>query len=92
MAEKSRLDTPQRMKRSPQRRTQQIRRTTSHFSIKDVGSPLLDGWVAQLTPEGLGCVSHTEKLLRQRIHVAYLAREILEPVRLVGEQSLLLVI
>lgn len=48
--------------------------------------------MVQLTPEALGCAPHTEKLLRQRIHVAYPASEILEAVRLVGEQSLLLVI
>lgn len=71
MVEKRRFNTPQRMKRNPQRRTQQIRGTTSHFSTKDVGSPLLDRWVAQLTPEALGCASHTEELLRRRIHVEY---------------------
>lgn len=48
--------------------------------------------MAQLTPEALACAFHTEKLLWQRIHVTYPVREILDAVRLVGEQSLLLVI
>ncbi|XP_059694155.1 uncharacterized protein LOC132323214 [Haemorhous mexicanus] len=41
MVEKSRLDTPQRRKRSPEKNSVDGG-TTSHFSIKDVGSPQLD--------------------------------------------------
>lgn len=48
--------------------------------------------MAQLTLEGLGCGSHTEKLLRQRISGVCPASEISWALTLVREQSLLLVI
>lgn len=48
--------------------------------------------MVSLILEALGCASHAEKLLRQRISIACPASEVLGAITLVGELSLLLII